>query len=1197
MGYIADLKKILHRKISLPCKGLVITLLLLASLHTVSLAQQPTVRDTTLTVSGNLTIEDIFSAIQVQMGLTVTYELSVINRQQKIRVSFKNAGVKEVMERVLRDQKVEWVLVKGQVLLYENKNKELARKDEPELISISGFIADPEGNPIRDASVVMKRSLKGTKTNAEGRFRLENVPARGMLEVSSVGYLARQFRLEGEKTLTFVLLPAITQMEPVTVVSTGYQELPMERSTGSFVFIDSALLHRRVGMNILDRLEGVTSGLLSYKVGNPDFISKMPTGVPLGASLRGLSTLSPNKVNTNPLVILDNFPYEGDIRNINPNDIESVTVLKDAASASIWGARSGNGVIVLTTKKGKYGQKMNVSFNANLTVVNKPDVYSDRNYMSAADYIDVETILFHKGYFNSDINNRTSRPPLSPVVEILTKQRNGLITNTEADNQINKLKGNDLRRDMLKYVYQKGVNQQYQMNLRGGTDNLAYFLSLGYDSRKDDLIRNGADRLTITSSNTYKPLRKLELTTFLSYSENTVFQHNELGHGDIMIGSLKYGQLYPYARLTGDDGRALPVVKDYRTSYLDSMAALGFPDWEYRPLDEIRNTKRYTDIKNLVLKGGIKYNITSFLNAEIQFQNENQTIVSKYYRNEKTYAARNLVNKFAVYDVQTGQFTYNFPKGGLLNRGNYNWRANSLRANLNYKQRINAHSITTIVGTEIRELSANGTEQGSVGYSDEFGTAASGLNLSMLYPVNPVGQSTLNSAFPMNGSVLGLLNRFISYYAITGYTFKKRYDLTASARKDGANLFGVRTNQKLVPLWSVGVGWNLAKESFYKVSWMEYLKVRISYGFNGNVYNGSAYLTGTRFIDPLTGASSIINIIPANAELRWEKVKITNVGVDFSVLNARITGTLEYFRKKGLDLVEQIGGIPQTGAGIVNKNIGSTLTSGVDATIAAKVVDGNFKWDAVLIGSSLKDRVVKYSRKPTATTVVFQDPLNLLHVVGKPLRGVLSYKWGGLDPKNGDPQGYLNGEISKDYNAIIKNFNPDSLIFHGSATPTLFGSLRNDFSFRGIHLSFNIVSKLGYYFRRPALNLNYQGILNEGMNADYAKRWKGTGDELKTDVPSLAYPANSDRNVFYRFSEVLVEKGDHIRLQDIRLGYLLTLPKRIVIKNVEIYCYLNNLGIIWRANKFGLDPDVYSRVQANYMPEPLSVSLGIQANF
>ncbi|AWO00699.1 SusC/RagA family TonB-linked outer membrane protein [Chitinophaga alhagiae] len=1197
MGYIADLKMIRHRSLPRLYRLLALIVLFSVSIQIYSHAQQPQ-EERTLTLSGTRTIEEIFSAIQTQMGLTVTYEYSVINRLQKLRVNFKKATLTQVMERVLRGQKVGWAQVRGQVLLFENKAPVAVKKEEePAQITVSGVITNPEGQPIPGATVMIKGTLKGTQTNAQGRFRIEGSPREGMLEISSMGYLARQFRLEGEQDLKFVLTPAVTQIEPVTVVSTGYQDLPKERSTGSFVFIDSALLHRRVGVNILDRLEGVTSGLLNYKTLNMNTISKMPTGVPLGISLRGLSTLSPNRVNTNPLVILDNFPYEGDIGNINPNDIESVTVLKDAASAGIWGARSGNGVIVLTTKRGKYRQKMTVDFNTNLTIVSKPNLYKDRNYMSAGDYIDVETTLFNKGYFDGDINNSTTRPPVSPAVEILAKLRSGTITDEEAQGQLDLLKSHDLRKDMLKYVYQRGVRQQYQVNVRGGIDKLAYFLSLGYDHGTDNLVRNGSSRVTATSAIKYRPVKKLEIEGYVNYGHNTILQHNELGYGNILVGGSKYRLLYPYASLADGNGNPLPTVRDYRANYVDSVHGLGFLDWRYRPLDEIRNARRYMNLSDLVLRGSLKYRIAPFLDVDIQFQNETQAIFSKNYRSEETYFSRNLINRFSVYDVSNSQFTYNFPRGGILERENYDWRSYSIRASLNYRQQIGSHLLTGIIGSELRELSATGTEFSTAGHAGEHGAAASGLDLTTLFPVNPAGQSTLNSALSMTGTVLGLLNRFISYYTVAGYSYKKRYDISASARRDGANIFGARTNQKLVPLWSVGGGWSISKEPFYNLGWLPNLRLRMSYGFNGNVYNGAAYLTGTRITDPLTGLPSIVNLTPANEELRWERVKIINTGLDFSLWNSRISGTVEYYHKEGLDLVEQVSNMLQTGLGAVNRNSGSILTKGFDVNLNSRILDKKLAWDAAFMVSHLKDRITNYSRKPTAASVVFPDPLNLLYVVGKPLRGVLSYKWAGLDPKNGDPQGYLGGVISKDYLGIRQNFNPDSLVYHGSATPTFFGAIRNDFTFKGVQLSFNITYKLGYYFRRPSLNLNYQSILNESMNIDYSRRWQRPGDEAHTDVPALSYPSSSDRNLFYRFSEVMVEKGDHIRLQDIRLGYNIPVRNNTFIKNMEAYCYLNNVGIIWRANKFDLDPEVYSTQFANNVPNPFSISIGFQANF
>lgn len=1174
-------------------KWIIICMFIPLTLH----AQNTVPEERTFTYSGYSSIANIFKAIQKQMGLTVTFENSVINKELKLRVNFRNASLRDVMTKVTEGLNVGWVLVNSQVVLYE---KEIAPEVKAKGGSkISGIIVDKEGNPLQGATVAVKGTSKGASTGVNGRFTIDGVPKQSWLVISSVGYLSKQFFLEEETELSFALDAGITQMEGVTIVSTGYQSLPMERSTGSFVPLDSELVQRKVGANILDRLDGITSGLLNFTNATTGGISKMPSVTSLGLSLRGLSTLSPNQVNTNPLIVLDNFPYEGDVRNINPNDIESITVLKDAASASIWGARSGNGVIVLTTKKGRLNEKMKIDFNSNVTISRKPDLYYDPNYLNATDYISVERNLFDLGYFNADINNTTGRPAVSPVIEILAKERAGQLTSEEATAQIDALKGNDVRRDFSKYMYQSAVNQQYAINLRGGAKDVTYYLSLGHDRNRDNLVRNGMYRTTITSSSMYSPAKNLEVTAFMNYSYSKVMQHNELWYGAVKTGGSTYDVLYPYAQLADEQGNALPTMRDYRNNYTDSVSALGFLDWRYKPLNEMNEAKNYSTIQGIVLRAAIKYKFATFLNAEILYQHEKQLISAKNYRSEDMYFTRNLINRFSVYDTATQLIKYNFPRGGILSQGNYDWRIHNFRGSLNYNQSFGQHSITGIVGAEIREISASGTERSTVGHFDEFGMADANLNVNTLYPTNPVGASTLNSALPMNGSILGTLSRYVSYYANIGYSYNKRYDFTISGRKDGANLFGVKANEKITPLWSTGIGWEVNREMFYHSTWLPYLKLRTSYGFNGNVYNGSAYLTGTNFTNPLTGASSIIALSPANDQLRWEKVRLLNFGVDFSTKRARVSGTIEYFRKNGVDLVERVTLAPQTGFGSINKNSASTLTKGWDISITGRIMTGRLKWNATLLFSALNDKITSYSFKPTFASVIPKEPGGLLYVVGKPLRGILSYRWAGLDSKNGDPQGWLNGQISKDYNSIIRNANPDSLLYHGSATPTIFGSFRNDLSYKNFSLSFNVLYKLGYYFRRPGINLNYQGVLGAFMNRDFAGRWQQPGDELRTNTPSLSYPSNEQRNSFYQYSEELVERGDHVRLQDIRIGYTIGELKstKVSFKRIQIYSYMSNLGIIWRANKFKIDPDVFHVPGTHNLPNPFSFSIGVQANF
>lgn len=1156
--------------------------------------------DGTCTIVGTYRIEDLFSEVRRQTGVHINFEQSVLSPDQKVKADFKKATPEEVVEKITRDLHLNWIYVKGQIVIKEGTRPAVAEKKEEETVSVTGFVTDTLGNPLPGSTVLVKGTMRGTTTGDNGRYVLENIPPHSTLVVLSIGYLSRQYRLDNEKIKNFSMEPNVAQIAAVEVtsVATGYQMLPKARTTGSFVLIDSALLNRNPSSNILDRLEGVTSGLLTLRAQtmNMYFIQKMPTINYMGMALRGISTLSPNQVNSNPLLILDNFPYEGDIRNINPNDIESITVLKDAAAASIWGARSGNGVIVLTSKRGKYNQKMKIDYNMNFTIGAKPDLYYDPNYMRASDYIEVERTLFDRGYFNSDLSNRNSRPAVTPAVEILARLRANEISPDEAEAQLDELKKYDLRDQIYKYSYQRMVNQQYSLGVRGGNKDFAYYLSLGHDRNRDNLVNNGRNRTTVISSNSFKPVKKMEVRTYLNFSQSNTAMGNDVRYGGLTVGTPRYVDLYPYARFADENGRALPVSKDYRSKYLDSVEALGFLDWRYRPLDEIRNKIEDVAIQNLVLKASLKYNFSKSLYAQLHYQNEKQTVYSKRYWDESTFVTRSLINKFAVLNRVTNEFAYNLPRGGIMETGDFDWRTNSLRGDINFSHVYGDHTVGAILGAEVRELRAEGSIRKSIGYTNESSPPSSAFNASIPYPLNPLGTSTIEAAVGLSGSNPGLLNRFISYYTNIEYSFKNKYDLNLSTRRDGTNLFGVRVNDKISPFWSAGVGWDIHEEEFFKVNWINNLRFRASLGENGNIYNGTAYMVARQFNDPLTGLDAYSINDPANERLQWERIQIANFGLDVSYKN-RVNATIEYYFKKGMDLIQKVPLAPQTGFVFANLNSAGTLTKGFDITVSGRVVERPFNWNSTLIFSTLKDEVTSVELPAnTISALMLKDSyLTILNVKGKPLKGILSYKWAGLDQENGDPLGYVNGEKSNDYGTILKNTNPDSLVYHGSGTPTIFGSFRNDLSFKGFSLSWNFIFKLGYNFRRTSINLNYAGVLNQGMHKDYASRWKQPGDELNTYIPSLRYPTNDLRNTFYQLSDILVERADHVRLQDVRVAYSFSKSDKpkIPIDLAEFYVSLNNLGIIWRANKHKLDPDLANQRAASSIPIPFSVVFGL----
>ena len=1154
-------------------------------------------------------LEKVLKAIKKQSAYDLFFDEKLVRAKGKpVMINVDNVPVEEALTQVFKSQDQLTYSLTGRIIsVQEKKPSPLTQGLNPRVIlpadtikTVKGRVVNEKGEPLAGVSVLVKGTRKGTSTDENGMFELKDLPAStGVLVFSHVSFQRKEVKISaGQTDLAVRLEDAVTALEDVAVQgSTGYQYISKAQATGSYDQVNNELVNRRVSTNIIDRLEGLTAGLTF----NRNVLGKNEK---LGISIRGRSTIDA-KVNADPLIVLDNFPYEGDINNINPNDVENITILKDAAAASIWGSRAGNGVIVITTKKGRPNQKLQVEFNANFTAAEKPDMFYLKNFVGTGDYIQAEQSLFGFGYFDADLNNNTARPFISPVVDALAKQRAGLISSQQANAIIDGLRSNDVRNDYMKYVYRSSFKQQYSVGFRGGNSSNSYYVSFGYDKNNDNLVRNTNDRVSLNAQNTFAPVKNLEITVGLRYS---AFDYGNNANGvvygsDLMRqGSQNYSTTTPYTRLADDNGNALVIGKSYRSSYLDSMESVGYLDWRLRPLDEISYADNTVKVANTILKGIVRYRFTGWLNAELYYQRETQSSDGRNLKSLNTFDTRNLINRYSQRNATTGLFTYNIPVGSVLDLSNNNLSSDNARIQLNSSKNFGgSHDMAAFAGAEVREVKTEGYTRTSYGYDEEFGTAVNNLDYVTNYPVNPSG--TLRIPAP-SGTVTGITNRFISYYANAAYTYLGKYTLTASGRRDGANIFGVKINDKITPLWSVGLGWDITRERFFNASWISYLKLRGTYGYNGNVYNASAYLTASYSNSLLTGLPAGTITSPPNEDLRWEKVRNINLGIDFELFRKVVKGTVEVYQKEGLDLIESAPLAPSTGFTSFKGNAASVRTRGIDVTIETRNISGSiFNWKTIFLFTHLKDEITNYDPKMGNTILVGNsniDGSGLVPVIGRSMFGVYSYRWGGLDAANGDPIGYVDKAPSKDYTTIINNTKFDELVYHGSARPTFYGAVRNDLRWKNISLSFNIAYKLGYYFRRSSTSLNLPDVINGGSaaNADYSIRWQKPGDENYTNVPSVVYPANNNRNVFYRGAEVLVEKGDHIRLQDINLTYTFGVPagKKARFSNLQLYMYATNIGILWRANDQDIDPDYTDRVNY-FIPPGRAISFGLRATF
>ncbi|OQP54417.1 SusC/RagA family TonB-linked outer membrane protein [Niastella populi] len=1131
----------------------------------------------------NASLEKVFEQIEVQTGFVFIYKDETV-KDKKVSIQVTNATLAQTLDACLKGQELSYKIVgKSVAIKAEKVTPAMPGGAAPPFIDVRGRVVNEKGEPVEGVTVLVKGIDKKTLTDKNGEFSLTTVEQDAVLVFTHIGMETFELKVSGKTELAISLKAKISELSGVVVsVNTGYQEIPKERATGSFSEPIKHMYTSRVSTDILSRLEGITSGLAFNTPGITG--SSTPK-----LSIRGRSTIY---ANDNPLIVIDGFPYDGDINNINPNDIENINVLKDAAAASIWGVRAGNGVIVITTKKGKLNEALKVQLNSNISISEKPDLFYSPSFVSSNEFIGVENYLFEKGFYDGDLNDASS-PPISPVVQILDQVRRGTLSQSEAGKQIDEFKTLDVRNDLSRYFYRRMVNQQYALSLSGGNNRLNHYVSIGIDRNRTTQKEEGFNRFTLNSMNTFVPVKNLEITGGFNYIQSSAGKDNTLSQ--ISTGG-GYNTVYPYASLAGEDGAPLSFVKDYSTAYVDWAESNGYLNGKFYPLEELRggwNTSK-TRNSDIRLSTRLKYTIIEGLSAEIRYQYQRALSRAKDLHTDQSYYTRYFINRYASANPDSSFAGYNIPYGSILANSTSELSSNNLRGQISYFNTWGKHFVTMIAGSEVREVKTESNSFTLYGYNDELGTSQP-VNNTTVFPTNPVGSALI----PYGNSTGGSLDRFRSYYFNGAYTFDDRYTLSLSGRVDGSNYFGVETNQKNVPLWSVGGKWNIDHERFYHSSVFPLLRLRATFGYNGNLDKNITAVSTIfypGYTGPLTNAvfARLNNV--GNPELRWEKIGIFNVGLDFGTAKNILSGSIEYFHKNGVDMIGYSPFAPSTGITNLQGNYAKIKGNGVDIQITSKNIDKQIKWTTTFIFSWAKDIVNKYTGTNIQPSGLVGAGQIVSPVEGKPVYGIYSFKWAGLDPATGDPQGFDSSKgVSKNYTDLLSPTSVNSLVFHGPARPVIFGGINNRISYKNFGLTFNISYKLGYYFNRNSVN--YSMLFNSwSLHKDFTRRWQKAGDENSTNVPSMSYPANANRDRFYQYSEILVERGDHIRLQDVSLSYDFQgklFNRMLSLSNIQVYFYANNLGILWRANDEKIDPDY----PFNGFPAPRTFAFGIKAGF
>lgn len=1147
----------------------------------------------------NTTISAIFEEIEDQVDLTFSYPTSLQNIMVE-SINVKNKPLDEFLNALgakthLKFQQVDNMIAvtstnaskNNQIKTEEKsddsnvfesiaaflfkKNTDITPIEDPDRAVITGTVTHANtGTELIGANIFIEENGRGAVTNVDGKYRFETLsPGTYTLKASYVGFknLSKQVTVGAGDTVfvNFQLQPSAYQLDNLTVVSTGYRKIPKARATGSFATIGSVDLDRLIGaLSVTDKLKGRLPGVLMT---NAD-----------GITIRGKSTINASK---SPLIVVDGFATNLSLSKINPNTIQSITVLKDAAAASIWGVRASNGVIVVTTKSGNKSKGPQISYSMSYSVQEVPDISSLR-LANSEQYIDAELEALGKGWY--DLSNPNGNFGYSRVWEIYTGNVNGQISDAQAQSLYNKLRNvNSYGQTGL--FFEPGMLQQYNLSASGAEDIYRYYVSLNYQNNAFYAKQNNDQRIKLFVKNSFQFTPKLRIQSIinLAYITNT---NNGINIYDFV-------RQKPYMPIVDEDGNYVPKYGDERGhDLIANLESQGYYNWNEnlkRDFDNNDNTSHSFAPRVIT---GLYYDFSDFLSFSSKFMYERNNYSRDIYYNDETYYTRNMVNKFTT--IRNSEPVYQLPRGTIYNQYNYEMAAYSFRNQLTFAKEFNKlHEVHAILGSEIRRIKSNSQEKRYFGY-DKQTLTYSRVNYAELGVGVPGWNGRIFHLQELFDPIRVDENRYVSWYFNGSYTYKDRYTFTASARIDRSNVFGERINHSLIPLYSFGLAYNISQEAFFDVDFIDNLVIRATIGENGNIDKGTSKIL---VADPgrhyLTQEKNLSILYPANNKLRWETTKVYNLGIDVGAFS-RVNMSLDLYYKKSFDLLGYVEADPTVGFTTVYKNTSEVENKGFELTINADILRRKFGWNVNLILSHNQNKVTKLYN-PTPSVSDYLTGGFSRQIEGKPIDYVYNYQWAGLS-ETGEPQVYnAEGEIVSWQDA---GATPalDWLVYSGTTVPQYFGSLVNTFRYKGFTLTPILTYQLGHVMRMPSPYIRGNGQLL----ASIAKRWKKQGDELHTDIPNMWSDSGAPfkRRQFFRLTDARTQSASYIRLSSLSLSY--KLPASIIgtyFQSVRLQAQATNLWL-WTNNSKGIDPSALNLRYGDLGLEPASTYIfGLKVSF